>query len=171
MKRNFTTIEKILKEAGRLEGVKKILEGIMVDDKDHNNKYVVEMYVDKKGEFSYLVDSRRVKNEAEKLLNSLPKDDINKNIIFRNLYRYVNFNVLRKLSGYSIDVARKRETDDIEIIRDWLVLQDLIIYFNEDFAGDIEWQIDDCWKVDNRIEVPDLTPEEWLEEELAYDPE
>jgi len=140
----FSMVKNILKDAGRYEDVVGILKGIISDTE---YSYPVDAYVIKTGETLWRVDGDIVRSEAEKLLRLIEEGVAEENDSFMTLYEYINTHTNAKLHNYAIAISHRHEPDvDMEELRSWLVLWNLIICYHDTYVVDTEWSVSEGWR-------------------------
>lgn len=132
-------IKQILTHAGRYNDTVNILENIIIENV---NEYPVYMCVSN-GKVTNFVSGVFVREEAAKLLLSINNDiKISGYQPFPNLERYVITRTNDLLHNYAVALTHGAEpTTDIDIIRTWEILQNLIICYHDD-----DWNIPEGWK-------------------------
>lgn len=140
-------IKEALKEANRYDEVINILNEI-ISKNDHSSR-AVKLFIDKEGKPSYHVDGKLVVQEAVDLLQLIDEETFteDENLFnkFSNLWKYVNFQSDMLLHNYSVSIShRKKPETDMEIIRVWEILENLIICFNIDDKA--SWKIPEGWR-------------------------
>ena len=144
-------IKDILKEANRYEDVMGVLFGVI---KQEEFDYPVDPFIDG-SQTKWRVEGSCVRNEAIRLLYvinnfSLPLDGGCGT--FDNLYQFVKTRSDMMLHNYSIGVAHRvnEPKEDMEVIRTWLILENLLCCLYIDYEKDDEesggWYIPDGWK-------------------------
>lgn len=144
-----TKIKKTLKEANRYLDISIILSNIT---KLNCHDYSVFAYEGEDGKIKRRVDGKDVSNEAEKLLKFIDGEITIEDIClfdhFSNLYKYVKSCTDTLLHNYSIDISHGIEPrHDMEDIRSWLILDNLILTLDLDGDWTIgDWTIPVGWR-------------------------
>lgn len=139
-----TKIKKTLIEAKRYNGIHRIL----VDCTDLRWKsYAVDAYIGKNCKIKTSVERDDVAKEALLLLNFINGEvNIEKDVLcfcLSNLHKFVKSRLSQMTNNYVVSISHGQEpTIEIEYIKEWMILDNLISCLNTD--GD--WSIPDGWK-------------------------
>lgn len=140
-------IKKKLTEALRYNQVTGILKYIISEDLAYS--IPVDAYIDSSGKTSWRVDGRVVTKEAKLLLQTI-EDDVDEESVFpgsfESLEQYVHSHTNMLLHNYAVTISHRTVPNDMdmEVIRSWLILDNLLICF-----GSKDWSIPDGWKYKN----------------------
>ena len=137
-------IKNILIEANKYNEVKEILNNIV---NLSNNSYPVSPFVDEDGITKWNVDGTIIKNQAIELLNIIDNNlgFINKDFYY--LWNYIHSQSDIKLHNYAVALSHRHEPyDDMDDIRTWEILDNLIYCFSLDEEDTLNWSIPEGWK-------------------------
>lgn len=150
---NFGDIITKLTNAKRYYEVLRILRKI---DSIEDSSLPVDPYGDDDGKINYRIDVSVLKDDASRLLYCLehpiytqycPKSE---NAIV--LSRYVRTHNDMFLHNYANAISHNSEPDvDIDIVRPWLILENLIWYLFND--SEMEWYVPEGWKSKKETEI------------------
>lgn len=133
-------LKNILVNANRYEDVMAILYGMM----DLTGSEVpVRAYAGKRDKIAYNVPVQKVKEEAQALIYLLDGNmvyDIGLDDV-ENLWRYVNSVTDILLHNYAVSVSHQSQPEDMDGIRGWLVLDNLISCLDHNES----WSVPNGW--------------------------
>lgn len=138
-------IKDILKEANRYDDVMGIIESIILNTESRS--YPVDAYINDEGETRWRVDGDLIKYEAVKLLKTISEGSEHETIgkDFMNLEQYVLSHSNMLLHNYAVSISHRKEPEtDIDVIRVWEILDNLLINWSGDGIDD--WYIPNGWK-------------------------
>lgn len=141
------TIKEILIDANRYEDIVNILKDISKMD-DNSYSYPVRVFIDSDGETKWRVDGKSVNEQSSKLLKLIEdgSDGIS-NDDFTYLSEYVRSHTDMLLHNYAITITHRRDPEDMETIRPWVILDNLISCWNLGLNDDDSaWDIPIGWK-------------------------
>ena len=145
-------------EANRYHEVIGILNHIISEDLAYS--IPVDAYTDSNGKTSWRVDGRVVTKEAKLLLQTI-EDEVDEESVFpgsfESLEQYVHSHTNMLLHNYAVTISHRTVPNDMdmEVIRSWLILDNLLICF-----GSKDWSIPDGWKYKNEEDEPPLSGSE-----------
>ena len=142
----MNNIKRTLMEANRYEEVKDILINICTNSSLLPLSCPVNAFVDENGVTQWRVNGDAVHKEACGLLNIIEDDDLVYDDInlssYSNLLQYVLSKSDMMIHNYAVFIShRDTPVDDMEVIRNWEILQNLILNL-----ADKDWDIPDGWK-------------------------
>lgn len=137
-------IKNTLIEANRYEDIINILNNIIKSTPDAS--IPVNAFVAEDGKTKWEVDGKIVVEEAKILLQLISGEDTSGIIDFKHLDQFVRTKTYTFLHNYAVAISHRKESNiDIDVIRSWEILDNLIINFEDIKKGD-EWHVPDGWK-------------------------
>ena len=139
----MTNIIEVLKDAGRLEDILDLINKIRDKSNRATSLPLFTPQVDDNWKAHYRIDADLVFIEAGLLLSAIENKSINTRLDeLRNLWAYVYSETEILLHNYTVSLShRKHPKDDIDVIRIWCILENLIINIGSEY-----WEIADGWK-------------------------
>lgn len=142
-------IKKILKDAGRYESVKEIIESIT--KLDAVGTLPVNAFVCRDGNTKWRVKASVVVKQANNLLESIESGSMETIDDVDELFEYVSSKMKMLLNNYAVSIShRKTPTIDMEIIRSWCILENLLLNLMMEtitlIGEEIDWEIPEGWK-------------------------
>lgn len=146
MNENTKNIKNVLEEANRYEDVISIINHII---KDYNAlSYPVNPFI-YKGSIKNSVDGKMVRKEASNILKSIEENEYDlKSDDFLNLHRYVKSHANDLLHNFAVSISHRVDPIiDIDIIRSWMILDNLIDNLDiiNNYDNDHRWYIPKGW--------------------------
>ena len=148
--------KRILKEAGRFDSSVAILKKVITCLQD--SYVLVDPFVDDNNMIQWRVEGKKCKEQAAQILKVITDEVIiNKDDLVGKLdeiYYFIKSNADIKLHNYAIYQShRKIPIDDMDTIRNYLVLADLILNLDtkNEIYSDYSWIVPESWKYKKEI--------------------
>ena len=141
----------ILEEAGRFDSSVAILKKVITCLQD--NSVPVDPFIDDNNIIQWIVEGKKCKEQAAQILQIITDEVIiNKDDLvgkLNDIYYLIKSNADIKLYNYAIYKYRKTPMDDMETIKNYLVLADLILNLDtkNEIYSDYSWIIPESWKL------------------------
>ena len=146
----------ILEEAGRFDSSVAILKKVITCLQD--NSFPVDPFVDDNNMTQWRVEGKKCKEQAAQILQIITDEVIiNKDDLvgkLNDIYYLIKSNTDIKLHNYAIYQShRKTPMDNMETIRNYLVLADLILNLDtkNEIYSDYSWIVPESWKYKKEI--------------------